>query len=185
MWKKVLMSVAVAIAGCGSSQTEEDAVAPVSSVAQELSRETDSADSVKLVYDNSINVEELKASLRASRTGADDTSDIGHREANRTWPWGGGDVYWQISGAYYAGYTVLPEDAGYLAFPGGFGSSQEVDALYNRSWGCYKALKIPDDCIAVVYGSTINWSCDLYPVHSVRWVVPGTGEESAWPRCPG
>ena len=181
MRKEVIALVVITATGCGGpiDQSEPETVA---SAAQGLSKESVLP---TLVHDPSIQAKQLRSSLRMKRSESGHVSSMEAKDANRTWPWGGGDVYWQISGAYYAGYSVLPENSGSLAYPGGYGSSQEVDGLYNRGWGCYHALKIPDDCVAIVYSTTIQWGCDLYPAHSVSFVTPGSGNESAWPVCPG
>ena len=65
-------------------------------------------------------------------------------------PWGPGKVEWQgpSPGAGGQFFSVAPESTPPLVWAAA--PQQNIDAIYNRFWGCGVALKIPDSCTATV-----------------------------------
>jgi hypothetical protein len=64
--------------------------------------------------------------------------------------WGPGKVEWQHStpGAGGQFFSVAPETTPTLVWAAA--PQQDIDAIYNRFWGCGIALKIPSSCTATV-----------------------------------
>lgn len=62
---------------------------------------------------------------------------------------------------------------------------QGVDGVYKNSWGCNKALKIPDNCQANLYSSHGSCCCgSLTPLGYVcTWIDPRQFPD--WPNCYG
>ncbi|MCI0417758.1 MAG: hypothetical protein L0312_00820 [Acidobacteria bacterium] len=101
-------------------------------------------------------------------------------------PWKAGLVIWNITDPKGAGYSYLPElppaELKWASAP-----RNEVDAIYNKNWGCDVALKIPNHCTARIFKDWMIGFCN--PIISlkkgrIRWVTPAQGEEKDWPRCP-
>lgn len=98
-------------------------------------------------------------------------------------PWGPGKVDWNMSNPSSLGYSVKPETSSTLIWASG--SSQDIDGIYNKFWGCGDAFKVPDSCTADVYSSgTISCCCNAAMMalgHVCKWVNPGS---IGWANCP-
>ncbi len=97
--------------------------------------------------------------------------------------WGPGQVNWGMSYPPGLGFSVKPESAYNLAW--GQAPSQSIDGIYNRSWGCGYAVKVPDSCTAnVAYNGAISCCCNATLAalgYVCQWANPGA---IGWPNCP-
>jgi len=101
--------------------------------------------------------------------------------------YGPGIVKWQMNnpGRSRWGYSFLPEGLPNLKWASP--PSNNIDGLYNKSWGCRTALKVPNTCTVSFNGSSYSACCNnlgLLLGYKVEWVTPGQGYESGWPTCP-
>jgi hypothetical protein len=97
-------------------------------------------------------------------------------------PRGPGLVRWQISDPAGKGFSVKPEASSVLVWASA--PSNEIDAIYNKFWGCGVALKVPDSC-------TIDWKSSSYTAccnalfaamgYVPTWVNP---KQHSFPDCP-
>lgn len=72
-------------------------------------------------------------------------------------PLSSGRVSWRMSSPESHGYSIDDEaEPSALRWPSG--STEPVDAVYRTSWGCRRALKIPDSCAASI-GSGDTYEC--------------------------
>lgn len=104
-------------------------------------------------------------------------------------PWGPGVVKWSFSTPKTYGYSVAPESSNKLIWARD--SSQNVDAIYKKSWGCGTALKIPDSCTVTVVSSngSFNTCCNgamMLLGHTVRWIktMDSSVDGKYFPDCP-
>ncbi|WP_437321954.1 hypothetical protein [Sorangium sp. So ce385] len=96
--------------------------------------------------------------------------------------WGPGRVEWSISNPSSWGYSVKPETTTSLVWAASPG--QDIDGIYNSSWGCGTAYKVPDSCTATVTSNGISCCCNAAMAalgHVCAWVNPGA---IGWANCP-
>jgi hypothetical protein len=95
-------------------------------------------------------------------------------------PWGPGLAIWTISPPSAFGWSVKPEDS--LALVPGSPPSQPIDAIYNSSWGCGVAIKVPDSCTATIGPSPVVECCCNHLAaqfgHYFQWKDPVRGVAS-------
>lgn len=100
-----------------------------------------------------------------------------------------GNIRWCNLDPKKDGYSVLPEHwpttYPFLVWPTGTGSTQAIDGIYRKSWNICTALKIPDNCTAILNpNETLSSHCvgrDI--LGKVRWVntCSVNGDEEPWP----
>ena len=97
-------------------------------------------------------------------------------------PFPPGWIEWQgiNPGAYL--YSVLPESAPSLIWS--YPPSQDADAMYNRYWGCYNAIKIPSHCTAYAVDGGCCCNIAASQFAGVCRVADFNGPEAGWPACP-
>lgn len=114
-----------------------------------------------------------------------DAAGAGMRATSTCWyrfPWGPGWVEWTASDPAGWGFSVKPEKTWPLVW--GRAPSQDVDGIYNRSWGCYTAIKVPDNCTATSGPEGTSCCCNAAAAalgHVCEWANPA---DQGWPLCP-
>jgi hypothetical protein len=99
-----------------------------------------------------------------------------------------GLVKWDMKDPRAAGFSYKLEGPSTLAWASA--PENVVDGIYNKNWGCNRALKIPDHCTVTWSASSYSYCCNLAGIligkGLPRWVTPGigSGEGSTWPGCP-
>lgn len=97
-------------------------------------------------------------------------------------PFPPGLVYWYINNPAGAGFSIKPETSNQLRWAST--PSNAIDGIYNRSWGCGVALKVPDSCTVSWYSSYYTSCCNAVMAalgYVPKWVNPGS---IGWPNCP-
>lgn len=137
----VLVTVAVLLAGCALPDGDDGVPADGDRMAE--GPDTSSHGALFTINDTGEVVQDL------------------HRGVCVRVPWGPGKVEWShsfpgVGGQYF---SVAPESNSTLFWA--VAPGQNIDAIYNRFWGCGTALKIPDSCTATVTtGGQITTCCN-------------------------
>lgn len=101
---------------------------------------------------------------------------------------GAGQVKWGFRNPSNSGYSIDDEDAP-SRLQWAANGTEDVDAIYRTSWGCTRALKVPDSCVAYVPSANGSISCCcngiLYLIGTrfrCQWINPS--QDAYFADCP-
>lgn len=101
-------------------------------------------------------------------------------------PWGPGKAKWQSSSPGNGGQSFSYSRESDPTMEWATAPDDNIDAIYRTSWGCSKALKVPDSCTATVSTSaSISTCCNAAMMalgYSATWINPST--DAYFPDCP-
>ena len=158
-------------------------------------------DSYAVIDDSKLSIETDEAVTGDEFRLQEDSEKSQRRAASRMlslcirpiWEWHG-IIKWQISDPKGAGYSYKLEGPNELAWASA--PQNYIDGIYNKRWGCNRALKIPTHCTVNWYSGSVDWysasysyCCNISGILAgkgvPRWVTPGGGgEANSWVACP-
>lgn len=172
------LSALLAVVGCGETEPLAVRQDPLKTRAETENPESDSGgQGIRFIMAGKLKQQVGLENSRAATEGTAEADGLCIRS-----PIGPGWVNWTMSNPASWGYSVKPESSGSLVWARSPG--QDLDALYNRAWGCGVALKVADSCTATVGSGYIECCCNAAAAefgHICQWVPTAS---HGFPSCP-